>query len=103
MTVLVLTMQPLDPHLSSFLFIFRSSACINLKATLHQRLALATVLRKWRVQVMHLGFFDDELAAAQAYDGAVAAYRGPDAPANFNAADGPGNAQAEFLPSPESR
>ena len=51
---------------------------------------------------MHLGFFDDELAAAHAYDEAVAAHRGPAAPANFNA-DGPGNAQAEFLPSPEPR
>ena len=40
------------------------------------------------LQVLHLGFFDNELDAARAYDDAVAQYRGPEAPSNFVAEGG---------------
>lgn len=40
------------------------------------------------MQVLHLGFFDDELEAAKAYDTAVMAHKGPGAAANFSPGEG---------------
>eukprot|EP00887_Chlorella_sp_A99_P003573 scaffold7.g3573.t1 len=48
---------------------------------------------KWRAQVwkgsevFHLGYFENEIAAARTYDAAVLRIRGPDAPTNFPASE----------------
>jgi hypothetical protein len=43
-------------------------------------------MQVWRGNdVRHLGYFDDEMAAARAYDRAALELRGPSAPTNFDA------------------